>query len=73
MLRHEQTHQQINVTALEYFIPKLQQASKVIINNVNPLAVAEQEQVEPAIQELIGTYAKKLEPLIDFFKKELLR
>lgn len=73
VLRHEQTHQQINVTALEYFIPKLQQASKVIINNVNPLAVTKQEQVEPAIQELIGTYAKKLEPLIDFFKKELLR
>lgn len=73
VLRHEQTHQQINVTALEYFIPKLKQASAAIINNVNPMSVQREDQIEPAIQELIQTYTNRLEPLINFFKSELIK
>ncbi len=71
VLRHEQTHQQINVTALEYFLPKLKQASEALISNISPRQVNRQEDIEPAIKELSEIYLARIEPLVNFLKSEL--
>lgn len=73
VLRHEQTHQQINTAALEYFIPKLRQASEVIARNVNPIEVDTPRKIDVATQDLIKAYARQIEPLIEFFKNELMQ
>lgn len=73
VLRHEQTHQQINTAALEYFIPKLKSAARVIVNKVGPVEVDTPRKIDIATQDLIKTYARQIEPLIEYFKNELMK
>lgn len=72
VLRHEQTHQQINKNALEYFLPLFQDAIKRIIPTVKPLSVSNTEEIDLATTELTQTYNRKITPLIEVFKNELL-
>ena len=71
--RHEQTHQQINITALEYFLPKFQKSVRAILKGIEPQLVNSEEQIEPSIQSQTEVYLKKIEPLVNFFKAELLK
>ena len=73
VLRHEQTHQQINTAALEYFIPQLRQAAISIISNTPPIEISHTDEFDAATQELVKHYTRQLEPLITFFKTELLK
>ena len=73
VLRHEQTHQQINVSTLRYFLPKLKTAAVSIINNVDPILITRKNDSEEATQMLTDIYARQLEPLINFLKKEVLK
>lgn len=72
VLRHEQTHQQINKAALDYFLPLFQEAILQIIQNVRPLKVAHITQIDDATTQLTATYNQKISPLIEVFKQELL-
>lgn len=73
VLRHEQTHQQINTAALEYFIPRLKSAALSVLNNVPPQRIDNSGQIDAATRQFVHTYSAQLEPLINFFKAELLR
>lgn len=73
VLRHEQTHQQINKNALDYFLPLIQDAIKKIIPTVKPLNVSNTEEIDIATTELTQTYNRKIAPLIEVFKNELLK
>lgn len=72
VLRHEQTHQQINKAALDYFIPLFQEAILKIIAKVKPVPVAHITEIDTATNQLTQTYNKKISPLIEVFKDELL-
>lgn len=73
VLRHEQTHQQINISALEYFIPQLRKAAISVIGNAKPLEIKDLKDFDTATQQFVKRYTRQLEPLINFFKTELLK
>lgn len=72
VLRHEQTHQQINKSALDYFLPLFQDALEKIADTVKPEKVAHITQIDDATNRLTKQYNRKLAPLIKVFKDELL-
>lgn len=72
VVRHEQTHQQINKAALEYFLPMFYRAVGRIARNVVPAGVERINNIDTATAEMTRQYALKLEPLIELFKKELM-
>lgn len=72
VLRHEQTHQQINKTALDYFLPLFKQAIYKIVANTPPSSVANISEIDKATTEMTQVYNKKISPLIEVFKNELL-
>ena len=72
VLRHEQTHQQINKTALDYFLPRLKEQINQIIKTVGPTPVSSITDIDKATIDLTQTYNQKIAPLINDFKNELL-
>ena len=72
VLRHEQTHQQINKSTLEYYLPLFKDAASQIAQNIKPVPVADVNDIKDAITELTKTYNKKMTPVINFIKKEIL-
>ncbi len=73
VLRHEQTHQQINVKALEYFIPLFEQALKKISQEIpaEPVGAMNRAALSRGSEKIAEAYSKRIEPLINVFKKEL--
>ncbi len=73
VLRHEQTHQQINVKALEYFIPLFEQAIKKISQEIpaEPVTAMSRLALSRGSEQIAEAYSKRIEPLIAVFKKEL--
>lgn len=73
VLRHEQTHQQINKATLDYFIPLFQQALQKIVTTIpnQKITHLNKQNVNHATQLLSEQYTAKIAPLIDIFKKEL--
>ncbi len=72
VVRHEQTHQQINKTTLDYFIPLFEDALEKIAANVKPERVNHISDIDHGTSVLTQKYNKKLAPLIEIFKKELM-
>ncbi len=73
VLRHEQTHQQINKAALDYFLPLFDEAAKKIALSIKPINVKSLSEIDKASAELTEEYNKKFSPLLEFFKQELLK
>ena len=72
VLRHEQTHQQINKSSLDYFIPLFQDAIEKIAGTVPPRHIGSLSEADAATELLIKSYNRKIAPLVNVFKKELL-
>ncbi|MDR1694054.1 MAG: hypothetical protein LBR70_02530 [Lactobacillaceae bacterium] len=72
VLRHEQTHQQINKLALDYFIPKLKAAVEQISKDVRPTEIQNLNQIDNAAENISNEYVGHISPLVEHFKKELL-
>lgn len=72
VLRHEQTHQQINKSALEYYLPMFKTAALQIARSIKPVEVKDIDDIKPAIGELTATYNQKMTPVVNFIKKEML-
>ena len=72
VLRHEQTHQQINKASLDYFIPLFQDAVEKIAASIPPQHVTTLSDVSTATDELTAQYERKIKPLIAVFRDELL-
>lgn len=72
VLRHEQTHQQINKSTLEYYLPLFKNAAKKIADNMEPVAVKDIKDIKEAIQKQTLIYNQKINKAIDFIKKEML-
>lgn len=73
VLRHEQTHQQINKAALDYFLPLFNSAASKIAASIKPINVSNISEIDAASNELTEKYNQKLRPLLTFFKQQLLK
>ena len=71
VLRHEQTHQQINKSALEYYLPIFKAAITKIIQKTPAITIKDTSQLEQATKDLTETYNQKIMPLVEFIKKEI--
>lgn len=71
VLRHEQTHQQINKSALDYFLPLFKNAAAQIAPTIKPISVANISEIDNASNLLTEEYNQKLTPLLNFFKQQL--
>ncbi len=72
VMRHEQTHQQINKTALEHFLPLFYKQIIKIAGQMPPEKVEKVSEINKATERLSQNYTRQITPLIDFFKKQLL-
>lgn len=72
VLRHEQTHQQINKAALDYFLPLFNSAAQKIAASIKPINVSNISDIDAASNELTEKYNQKLRPLLKYFKQQLL-
>jgi hypothetical protein len=72
-MRHEQTHQQINKAALEYYIPELRYHVMNISQEIRPLQISRSNQVNEATEILTKQYIQEIGPLVEAFKKELMK
>lgn len=71
VLRHEQTHQQINISALNYFLPRLKTAAEKIAASLTPVSVKNIKNVKQANARLSNEFGRKFAALIEVFEKEL--
>lgn len=71
-LLHEYQHQQINVAALEYFVPKIKKTLQIKMSSISPLDIKNMEDADTATHELNEKYIAIVEPVINEFKTTLL-
>ena len=72
VVRHEQTHQQINVNALEYFIPLIYDRIKLMAKQMKPLYVNSEDKFKTGTDEMTAFYAQQINALVEEFKDEIL-
>ena len=72
VVRHEQIHQQINVNALEYFIPLIYKRVKQITTQMKPMYILSEKQIRTATNEMTSYYAQQINQLVEEFKEEIL-
>ena len=70
--RHEQTHQQINKKALDYFLPLFYEAADYIADDMRPVLVANISDIDSASENFTQEFNRKFSPLFEFFKQQLL-
>ena len=64
-LRHERTHAQIYIEALDYFLPLLKKYADSLFDNVGIRVVSSQESVDDAMKELSAAYHDAVQKKID--------
>lgn len=69
LIRHEQTHQRINILSMQYFLPLLQNAATQIIKNSPTVMVNNTEDAHAALVDLQNYYIFMLLPLIERFNQ----
>jgi len=72
VVRHEQVHQQINVNALEYFIPIIYKKVKNITSNMHPMYVTSEQHIKSGTNDMTNFYAQQINNLVEEFKQEIL-
>ena len=70
ILRHEQTHQQINQSVLEHYLPIVKQRFLEVVKNNAVIGSTEDIDLEQAQKELQQIYLSALNPLLDEIKAE---
>lgn len=73
VLRHEKTHQQINKTALEYYLPIFKASVTNIAKKIPAVPVNDLSKIEETTKILTENYSKKITPFIDFIKNEIAK
>lgn len=73
VLRHEKTHQQINKTALEYYLPIFKASVTNIAKKISAVSVNDMSKIEEATKNLTESYSNKIAPFVDFIKNEIAK
>lgn len=69
IIRHEQTHQRINILTLQYFLPLFEQSLSKAIREVKSVKVSSKEEAILALKLLQKYYVAKLTPIVEEFEK----
>lgn len=70
-LRHEKTHMQIYIEALDYFLPILKKRIDKLFDEVGVKVVARGESAETAAKALNEAYLEPVKKIIDSWRKEV--
>ncbi len=71
VILHEQTHQRINKTALDYFIPYFQYAAAQIAQDITPIHIQKLSQIDQATDDITQEFTERFNKILAVFKKEL--
>lgn len=71
VMLHEQTHQRINKTALDYFIPYFRFAAEKIGHELKPIHIEKLTQIDKATDDMTQEFTDRFDKVLDVFKKEL--
>lgn len=71
VLLHERTHQRINKSTLDYFLPLFKQAAGEISQNIKPRKISNGKQMTRATNEITQEFSDQFEKVVNVFKKEL--
>lgn len=71
VMRHEQTHQRINKTALDYFIPIFKEAAERMARKLKPVQISSYAEMDAASRRLSVEMYNQFEKIVNAFKKEL--
>ena len=71
-IKSRKTHQQINKKILDFYLPLFKSASTTIIKNTKAFYTENISDNEKILQDYIAIYNKKLTPLVDFIKNEII-
>ena len=71
VLLHEQTHQQINKKAMDYFLPHFKKSAQKIANELPALKISYVGDLDAATNEITEMFDQKFNKVVDIFKKEL--
>ena len=66
IVRHEQTHQQINVLALNYFLPQMKKLIRKKVDKLKPVVAYKWEQ-ESVVQQMNETIMQRMNNLVNQF------
>lgn len=64
-LRHERTHAQIYIEALDYFLPRLKQYADALFDSVGIKIIAKGESLDNAMVELSEAYRNAIQKRVD--------
>lgn len=70
-LKHEKTHMQIYIEALDYFLPEFKRASEDLFNSVGVKIVAPGQQSDVVAKELNVEYLQKLQTKVENWRTEV--
>lgn len=70
-LRHENTHMQIYIEALDYFLPKLKKYMEDLFDEIGFIVVSKDESIEDAAQRLNQAYINAIQRKIEEWHKEV--
>lgn len=68
-LRHERTHAQIYIEALDYFLPRLKKYADALFDNIGIKIIAKGESVDNAMSDLSKAYHDSVQKRIDAWYK----
>lgn len=68
-LRHERTHAQIYIEALDYFLPRLKKYADALFDNIGVKVITKGESVDDAMAELSKSYHDAVQKRIDAWYK----
>ena len=72
VLRHEQVHQQINVQALQYFIPMIRRELNAAAAKIPAVYVGPLETEDKALEQLNRRYAEIITPQVNRLRSQIL-
>ena len=70
-LRHEKTHMQIYIDALDYILPILKNYTNRLFSDIGIRIVARNENPENAAKELNSLYFQKIQHLVNSWRKDV--
>lgn len=71
VMLHEKTHQRINKTALDYFVPYFQFAAKKIGHELTPIYIDDLSAIDAATDDMTQIFSDRFDKVLQVFKKEL--
>lgn len=71
VMRHEQTHQRINKTTLDYFLPIFKSTIFEMSRKIKPVKIKNQEDLHRINEQISNDFAKDFEKISSVFQQEL--